>query len=99
MSLDIYQHCCKDMQTHIESGELHIQYIPKFREYGIDYGDGGSSIQVIQYCPWCGKKLPMSRRLDWFEQLDLLGLDPEDELPSSLKGDEWWRLLEGKGIS
>ncbi len=27
--------------------------------YGIPINDGGASMIVIQYCPWCGGKLPI----------------------------------------
>ena len=84
-------HCCEEMRTHLEDGRLPIVYVPKFREYGIEYPDG-SSIQLIRYCPWCGKTLPASVRQDWFEELDRLGLEPEDLLPNRMKTDEWWRV-------
>jgi hypothetical protein len=78
------------MQIHVESNELHLNFIPKFREYGINYADGGSSLQTIQFCPWCGSKLPSSLRIEWFEELDRLGLELDDEMPIELKSDEWW---------
>jgi hypothetical protein len=85
-----YQHCCEDMTTHIESKELYLNFSPKFREYGIVYADGGTSRQTIHFCPWCGSKLPASLRLEWFEELDRLGLEPDDKLPEELTSDEWW---------
>ena len=84
-------HCCEQMQNQIATGELHLVYLPKFREYGIDYADGGTSLQVINFCPWCGSKLPSPLRTQWFAQLDRLGLELEDELPAELKSDVWWR--------
>jgi hypothetical protein len=39
-----------------------IYYSAKFDEYGIIIHDGGSSFIVISFCPWCGTKLPESRR-------------------------------------
>lgn len=84
-------HCCEIMRMHLESGELYLSYIPKFREYGIHYNDGGTSRQVIHFCPWCGSKLPPSRRNEWFDELDRLGLDPDDELPIEFTNDAWWR--------
>jgi hypothetical protein len=38
-------HCFEQMQNHIASGELHLAYLPKFREYGVNYADGGTSLQ------------------------------------------------------
>ena len=39
-----------------------IDFIAKFREYGILVRDGGSSSILISYCPWCGVRLPDSQR-------------------------------------
>jgi hypothetical protein len=39
-----------------------IYYSPKADQYGIIIHDGGSSFSVIQYCPWCGARLPESKR-------------------------------------
>jgi hypothetical protein len=85
-----YKHCCEGMTTHIESKELYLKYSPRFREYGISYADGSVSQQTIHCCPWCGSKLPSSLRLEWFEELDLLGIEPDDKLPAELISDEWW---------
>lgn len=85
-----YTHCCTQMQIHIDSNELHLSFSPKLREYGISYTDGGTSHQAIQFCPWCGSKLPSSLRAEWFEELDRLGLEPDGHLPSELKTDAWW---------
>lgn len=80
------------MRLHLEAGELHLTYIPKFREYGIEYRESfGGGRQVIKHCPWCGKRLPDSLRTIWFEELDQLGLDPDDDLPDSLLTEAWWR--------
>lgn len=84
--------CCEEMRHHLHEGELHLVYEPKFRDYGIEYNDGGTSFQSIAFCPWCGTKLPSSLRTEWFEELDRLGMEPEDEqLPDRLKTDAWWR--------
>ena len=83
-------YCCSTMERHLAKSEVAVIYTPKLREYGILYRDGGSS-QRIQYCPWCGKKLPSSLRNEWFDKLDKLGLEPEDELPAELTSDGWWR--------
>jgi hypothetical protein len=90
-------HCCQAMATHISSSEVPIKYVPHFREYGISVRDGGSSFQVLAYCPWCGRKLPRSLRDEWFARLDELGLDPEDQsIPRDMKSDRWWRKSKVK---
>lgn len=84
-------HCCKEMTTHINEKEVAITYIPKFREYGIKILDGGSSYQIINYCPWCGKKLPESLRDKWFEELEKMNLEPESpEIPKEYLSEDWW---------
>ena len=30
--------------------------------YGLIIHDGGTSAVTIQFCPWCGSKLPASKR-------------------------------------
>ena len=46
-----------------------VHYSDKFKEYGIIIHDGGSSISVIHYCPWCGEKLPKSVRDQYFDEV------------------------------
>ena len=47
---------------------------------------------TIRYCPWCGVKLPPSRRDRYFEELGALDLDPwEDDIPEKYRGDGWYR--------
>ncbi|WP_426506386.1 DUF6980 family protein [Dactylosporangium sp. McL0621] len=68
-----------------------VVYTPKFDEYGLPVRDGGTSMVVIGYCPWCGARLPQSRRDAWFDAVEGLGLDPwEDELPQEYRTDAWW---------
>ena len=85
------QHCCDGMTGHLAGGDVPVLYVAKFREYGIRVTDGGSSYIVIVYCPWCGNQLPHSLRDEWFEEIERLGLEPEDSLPGKYATDEWWR--------
>ncbi len=85
------EHCCIEMSRHWNDGEVAIVYIDKYREYGIRILDGGSSIQTISYCPWCGKRLPASLRHEWFDRLDALGKEPGDDIPPAMQSDEWWK--------
>lgn len=68
-------------------------YIDKFDEYGIIVHDGGESFIGIQYCPWCGKKLPDSKREEWFRQLEKLGFDSplEEDIPEKYKTGAWYQ--------
>ena len=69
--------CCEDMKNHIEyqcenhkdpfdCADHQIYWDPIFDEYGLIIHDGGTSYNVIDYCPFCGKKLPASKRELYF---------------------------------
>jgi hypothetical protein len=52
-------------------------------------------MQRINFCPWCGTKLPENLRDKWFdtllEEYDIE--DPFDEMhkvPEEFKSDKWW---------
>jgi hypothetical protein len=84
------------MRVAIEDQESPITYIDKFREYGLQVLDGGSSHIEIDFCPWCGKKLPESLRDNWFDELERLGIDPYgDAIPDEF-GDERWYNEQNK---
>ena len=73
-----------------------LVYVEKFDEYGIIIHDGGSSYILIDYCPWCGKKLPMSKRDLWFDELEKLGFENPfaEEIPKEFESDAWWKAME-----
>jgi len=56
------RHCCERMNLNDGEGAA-ILYISKFNEYGIPVLDGGSSYITLEFCPWCGTKLPPSKRI------------------------------------
>lgn len=88
-------HCCNELTKHLKSKELPLIYISKFREYGLQYLDGGSAFQMIKYCPWCGQPLPNSLRNEWFRAIEELGLEPDDEeLPEEYLSAKWYRQTE-----
>jgi Domain of unknown function (DUF6980) len=97
-------HHCKEMKAQLEMRcDLHIDsfecadrlviYNSRFDEYGLIIHDGGTSYSVIQYCPWCGEKLPDSKRDRWFETLKARGFDnpTKQEIPSEFLTDQWYR--------
>jgi predicted RNA-binding Zn-ribbon protein involved in translation (DUF1610 family) len=64
-------HCCEMMRSNVESTcdkhanryecpDCLIDYWPATRRYGIMVHDGGESMITINFCPWCGTKLPIS---------------------------------------
>jgi len=79
-----------------------VVYYPRTREYGLPVYDGESvseddlSYIEIQFCPWCGSKLPGSLRTELMLQLgqyfghdDFVIYDGPEEFST----DQWWREL------
>ena len=82
------------MVSAVEDDQIPIRYIPKFREYGIRVLDGGSSAIRLNFCPWCGAKLPESQRNRWYDEIEKLGLDPHyDKLPDIYNDERWLNVL------
>lgn len=65
-------HCCAEMASVFEGEDKILEYVPKFNEYGINVKDGGTSHVEIRFCPWCGERLPNSKRDEWFNELESL---------------------------
>ena len=82
----------KRVKDSFDSDDI-IYYAPKFDEYGIVIHDSGESYIKIEYCPWCGKKLPESKRHLWFNELEKLGIDNplETDIPDDFNSDKWWK--------
>ena len=74
-----FSHCCSDMAQAVEDDSMPVVFVPKYREYGLRILDGGTSHKVLEYCPWCGTRLPDSLRHEWFDRLEGLCIDPSDE--------------------
>ena len=87
------EHCCDRMDGYLKDEDELVDYIPKFREYGVPVHDGGQSHIVIRFCPWCGTKLPLSLRDEWFAELEGLGHADSifDGCPVEFETDEWWK--------
>jgi hypothetical protein len=85
-------HACERMALALSGTEYPLRYYDRFREYSVLVIDGGESVLIIEYCPFCGVKLPRSVRDDWYDRLDRLGLDPDsDAIPDMMKSGSWWR--------
>lgn len=91
MAIESVPHSCQGMDGWLAEEDVPIGYDPKFREFYLDVPDTGSYI-VFNYCPWCGARLPISLREEWFDRIFALGLDgPEDSrIPEDLRSDAWW---------
>jgi len=53
---------CDEHPDPFDCADNLIYYSKKLDEYGIIIHDGGSSWAVMEFCPWCGTKLPESKR-------------------------------------
>ncbi len=84
---------CEEHNSEFECPDVLVNYIPKFDEYGLIIHDGGSSFIEISFCPWCGSKLPESKRDLWFEELEKLGFDnpSEQNIPVEFLSSKWFK--------
>jgi len=94
-------HCCEQMNMKISMNcsehdkfscpDTPIYYDEVFDEYGLIVFDGGESYILMEFCPWCGKKLPEPQRDRWFVELEALGYDEpmEQKIPDSFKSSKW----------
>lgn len=98
------KHCCEAMGYYLnQKCEIHndsfdcpdniVFYSAKYDEYGIIIHNGTQSYIKIKYCPWCGERLPSSKRYLWFEELENLGIESpfEEDIPEEFETDAWWR--------
>jgi len=82
--------CCEDMQKAISDDEHPMYYSSAYEEYGIQLSSK-FEYSILNYCAWCGAKLPESRRDVWFEELEEIKVDPwENEIPVKYLSSSWW---------
>ena len=76
-----------------------LDWIARWDEYRIPMSYDGYAATLIRHCPWCGHKLPDSKRSLWYERLKSLGYsDPgNDDIPDEFETDAWWR--SGKAVT
>lgn len=101
--MDKVKHCCEKMRYFLKTSSKKMDfdsddilyYSLKFDEYGIVIHDGGESYITIEYCPWCGQRLPNSKRDLWFDELEKIGIENpiEEEIPEEFSSDKWWKKL------
>ncbi len=96
------KHCCDRMRTEVARNcregldrfrcpDSLVEYVPKYDEYGIIVHDGGLSRVQILFCPWCGTRLPESKRDRWFDELEKRGVHPlSDSIPPEFETDAWY---------
>jgi hypothetical protein len=56
------RHCCDEMAFHVAQEDRVVRFSARFMEYSIPVHDGGTSGIIMRFCPWCGSRLPDSRR-------------------------------------
>jgi hypothetical protein len=79
------------MDIHPENkGEL-VRHDERFDEYTLSVDKPeGNVLQIIGFCPWCGEKLPASKREQWFDELEAKGINPMvDAVPDEYKTAKW----------
>ncbi|HZO29688.1 MAG TPA: hypothetical protein VFH48_27235 [Chloroflexota bacterium] len=55
-------HCCDMMRYYVDHEDRVIYYWARFDEYLVPVHDGGTSGIQMRFCPWCGTRLPISKR-------------------------------------
>ncbi len=83
---------CEQHAHRFDCPDCLIDYSLLFDEYGIIVHDGGSSSMTIAFCPWCGTRLPESKRDRWFDELAALGFDEplEQDIPEGFRTVAWY---------
>jgi len=92
MNQELNEWSCDQHADRFDCPDALLSYNEKFDEYGIIVHDGGASSAMIQYCPYCGTKLPESKRDLWFKTLEKMGIDDpwEQEVPEKFKTSAWY---------
>lgn len=97
-----HEFCCNIMDYYVDptfskEHEL-ISYDLETRSYSfILHGYNKGAYQTINYCPWCGTKVPERLSEEWCKVIkEKFGLDnvfAEEwaALPEEFKTDEWWK--------
>lgn len=87
------RHCCQHLRAQVEfrcpdhpqvrsCTDYLVRYDETFDQYGVWTHDGepgrASSWVAIAFCPFCGTRLPTSRRDECFDWLEASGIEPHD---------------------
>ena len=99
----VKDHCCSDMSEQANLGladierplqgatDKRIYWSPVFDEYGL-VCQPSAEVLAIQHCPFCGIRLPKSRRDAWFDSLEKTGWKTwGDPVPREFLTHSWAR--------
>ncbi len=79
------------MNDFLEDKRLPVLYFPKYREYNLTLINS-NAVQGINFCPWCGKKLPKDLRDIYYDILESEYSNLDDEnIPAEFHNEEWWK--------
>jgi hypothetical protein len=97
----VKDHCCRKMTEQVNmhwpeaespllgSTDQRIYWSPVFNEYGLICQPSPELLR-IQHCPFCGQRLPDSRRAAWFERVSDTGWTTwGDPIPDELLKYDW----------
>lgn len=85
--------CKQDSCTLVQSNSG-VSYDERFDTYEIQVGGdrSGRILQTLFFCLSCGAPMPKSRREEWFDEIEKLGIDPfGDAVPEEHQSDAWRR--------
>jgi hypothetical protein len=87
------RHDCDQHADPFSCPDTLLIYHEIFDEIGLPIRDGGPSYLVISHCPFCGSKLPESKRDEWFNRIEAEGLEDSafENLPDHFQNDDWYR--------
>lgn len=87
----VLKFCCAEMEMHVCETAA-VLYNEVFDEYAIALLEDKVSAILLDYCPWCGKKLPESKRECWFNRLEEMGFEAplfREDIPEEYKTGRW----------
>ena len=86
---------CAEHPDPFDCADMVLCHSPMLAEYGLIIHDGGASYLTVDFCPFCGTRLPGSRRDAWFDALEAMGIeDPFAEgveIPEAYRSAAWWQ--------